>query len=86
MPFASTTSHQTLSLVDIIDFKWLMAGDGHRVHVEQLQADPTYARQCLVLGANSRVPALRDTAKRLAAMLDVVLPCTLATPAPTTPR
>ena len=29
-----------MDLVDIIDFKWLMAKDGLHVHVERLQNDP----------------------------------------------
>jgi hypothetical protein len=64
------------SLVDIIDFKWLMAGDGHRVHVERLQTDRDYACACLVLASGSRVKALRDTAARLARTLGVSLPVT----------
>jgi hypothetical protein len=63
-----------LPLVEIIDFKWLMAGDGHRVHVERLQADRAYADQCLALGAASNTAALRDTAQRLAATLGLALP------------
>jgi hypothetical protein len=62
------------SLIDIIDFKWLMTGDGHRVHVERLQTDRDYACACLALAAGSRVPALRDTAARLARTLGVSLP------------
>ena len=63
-------------LVDIIDFKWLMAGDGHRVHVEHLQTDRDYACACLALASGSRVKALRDTAARLARTLGVSLPVT----------
>jgi hypothetical protein len=68
----------TPSLVDIIDFKWLMAGDGHRVHVENLQTDRDYACACLALGIGSRVKTLRDTANRLACALGVVLQAPLA--------
>jgi hypothetical protein len=57
------------ALVDIIDFKWLMAAEGHRVHVERLQADATYARQCLALAGASRTDALRDVARRLLALI-----------------
>ncbi len=74
--------HRALSLVEIIDFKWLMAGDGHHVHVERLQAEPAYAAQCLALAAGSRIAALRDTAKRLAATLG--LPITAPTAVPLT--
>jgi hypothetical protein len=57
------------ALVDIIDFKWLMAAEGHRVHVERLQADAGYARQCLAQAATSRTDALRDVARRLLAAI-----------------
>ena len=65
---------RAVSLIEIIDFKWLMAGDGHRVHVEHLQTDRDYACACLALASGSRVKALRDTAARLAVALGVVLP------------
>lgn len=72
---AVTTPEQTSpSLVDIIDFKWLMAGEGHRVHVEHLQTDRDYACTCLALASASRVKALRDTAARLASALGLVMP------------
>lgn len=74
MNAVTATEHRALSLVEIIDFKWLMAGDGHHVHVEHLQGDPEYARRCLALAAGSRIAALRDTARRLAATLGLVLP------------
>lgn len=74
MNAASATAPLSLPLVEIIDFKWLMAGDGHRVHVERLQADRGYASQCLALGAVSRTPALREAARRLATQLDLPPP------------
>jgi len=74
MNAAIATEHRALSLVEIIDFKWLMAGDGHHVHVERLQADPAYATACLALAAASRIDALRSTAKRLAGTLGLTLP------------
>ena len=74
MNVVSAPEHCPLSLVEIIDFKWLMAGDGHRVHVERLQADRVYAGRCLALGAASQTPALRDAAQRLAATLNLLLP------------
>ena len=63
-----------LNLVAVIDFKWLMAGDGHRVHVERLQVDRDYACGCLALGAASGIDVLRDSARRLASALQIVLP------------
>ncbi len=61
-------------LVVIIDFKWLMAGEGVRVHVERLQGDRDYAAVCLAQGAKSHIPALRDCARRLAGLLQITLP------------
>ena len=77
-PMNTVTSPEpcAASLVEIIDFKWLMAGDGHRVHVERLQTDRDYACACLVLASGSRVEALRDTAARLARSLGISLPGT----------
>ena len=69
MTAAAPTTSAVPSLIDIVDFKWLMAGMGHRVHVEQLQADPEYARRCLALAAGSPIATLRDAARRLALAL-----------------
>ena len=74
MNAVTSPESRALSLVEIIDFKWLMAGDGHHVHVEHLQADREYARSCLVLAAASRIAALRDTAVRLALAMGLTLP------------
>lgn len=76
MPTTSAAVPDTLCLVDVIDFKWLMVGDGHRVHVERLQTDRVYASQCLALGAASRTPALRDATQRLATALNLPPPPT----------
>ena len=65
---------QLPDLVVIIDFKWLMAGEGVRVHVERLQCDRDYAAVCLAQGAASHIPALRDCAQRLAQLLKITLP------------
>jgi hypothetical protein len=61
----------TLDLLEIIDFKWLMAHEGHRVHVERLQADPVYARECLAIGAASAHKALQMVALRMCARLGI---------------
>lgn len=73
-PSLAAPQNRALSLVEIIDFKWLMAGDGHRVHVERLQDDRAYACDCLCRGATSKIPALRDCARRLAGLLNVAVP------------
>ena len=71
---ATVPEPHALNLVEIIDFKWLMSGDGCRVHVERLQSDRDYACACLTRGAASPIPALRDCAARLAARLLITLP------------
>lgn len=61
-------------LIDIIDLKWLLVGDGHRVHVERLLGDDDYARRCLAWAAQSSNQATRATALRIAQRLGLVLP------------
>lgn len=57
--------HQALQLVEIIDFKWLMASIGLRVHVERLQTDRAYAVELLARAADSRSEAVRAAGQRL---------------------
>ena len=52
-------------LVEIIELKWLLAGHGVRIHVEQLQHDPEYALAVLDRVARSANPALCTAAARL---------------------
>lgn len=59
----------TLQLVDVIDLKWLMAGIGHRVHVERLLADAGYARQCLALASAAPEAEVRAAAARVCRQL-----------------
>ena len=54
-----------VALVEIIELKWLMAGEGLRVHVERLQAEPAYAHQTLALAEASPNTSLRRLAGRL---------------------
>jgi hypothetical protein len=62
-----------LTLVEIIELKWLLAGQGIRVHVERLQQDPHYAADTLQAAADSPQPILRATARRLRARLGLSL-------------
>lgn len=55
----------TLLLVEIIELKWLLAGHGIRLHVEQLQADREYARRVLAQAMAVPNGALRAAARRL---------------------
>ncbi|MEP7280745.1 MAG: hypothetical protein ABI696_02100 [Rubrivivax sp.] len=54
-----------LHIVDLVDFKWLMAHEGHAVHVDRLQHDPAYATEQLALADASPTGALRHVAQRL---------------------
>jgi hypothetical protein len=64
-----TSSQESTLLHDIVGLKWLMAGEGVHVHVERLQSEPAYARECLSRAARSSNPTARDTAARLSARL-----------------
>ena len=61
-------------LLQFVDFKWLMAGEGHRIDVARLQADLAYARGCLALARSSTCAPLREAAERLRSRLETVLP------------
>lgn len=78
MNCVSAREQTALELIDVIDFKWLMAHQGHHVHVERLQSDPDYASQCVQLALASRGEALHRVARRLAG--------SLTAPALNTPR
>jgi hypothetical protein len=58
------------NLADIIGFKWLMAHEGHRVHVQRLQSDPDYASECLAMASTSQQEALVSAAQRLHAQFN----------------
>ena len=52
-------------LVEIIELKWLLAGEGIHIHVERLQSDSAYACRAFNEAAASASPTLRATALRL---------------------
>ena len=58
-----------LALVEIIDLKWLLAGEGLHLHVERLQRDPAYARGVLDAAAASGNAALLAVAMRVRRLL-----------------
>ena len=66
----TSQERQSLDLEDIIDLKWLMAREGHHVHVERLQRDPAYASTCLALAATSPNEATQAAARRLRQCLE----------------
>lgn len=65
-------------LVDVIDLKWLLAGQGHRLHVERMLSDRAYALHCLALAAGSPQEAARVLGARLAAGLGLPMPVACA--------
>lgn len=54
-----------MSLVEIIELKWLLAGEGVHVHVEKLQQDGVYARKLLHDALGSANYSVRDAASKL---------------------
>jgi hypothetical protein len=56
-------------LVEFVDFKWLMAGEGHPIDLDRLQSEPAYTRGCLALAGGSTSVTLRRAAERLARAL-----------------
>ncbi|WP_395699267.1 hypothetical protein [Aquabacterium sp.] len=56
---------RTPSLLDWVDFKWLMATQGCRVDVERLQCDRGYAERCVALALASPSGLLRRLALKL---------------------
>jgi hypothetical protein len=61
-------------LVEFVDFKWLMAGEGHRIDLDRLQSEPAYIRGCLALAGGSTSATLRRAADRLARALGASRP------------
>ena len=59
----------TPELIEFIDFKWLMAAEGHRIDLGRLQSEIAYTRGCLALAAGSTSATLRQAAGRLARSL-----------------
>ena len=70
---APATPAAPLRLLEFVDFKWLMAGEGHRVDLDRLQHEPAYARGCLAVAGGSTSSTLRRAADRLASGLAPVL-------------
>jgi hypothetical protein len=65
MNASSAREQGVLGLVEIVELKWLLSGEGMHVHVEKLQTDPDYACRCLEAAERSANPALRQVALRL---------------------
>lgn len=70
MNCVSNPERQVLELVDVVDFKWLMAHEGHHVNAERLQTDRAYAASCLAQARASSTDALRQVALRLCRQIE----------------
>jgi predicted DNA-binding protein (UPF0251 family) len=70
MNAGSLTEESALRLVDIVELKWMLAGEGVHVHVEKLQSDPEYARECLQAAERSDNATVRQVASKLRARLN----------------
>lgn len=71
MNAVSHRENHALGLVDIVDLKWLLAGEGVHLHVERLQRDAAYARGILDAAARSGNVALPPVARRVREMLGI---------------
>lgn len=55
-----------LSVTELVDFKWLMVGHGHRVDLQRLATEAGYARACIALALAAGEPLLARRAAQLA--------------------
>ena len=65
----STGAGCDTELLDLVTFKWLMAGLGWRVDVSRLRKDAEYARACAQRGLESGQAVLVEQAAELLAAL-----------------
>ena len=56
-------------LIDLVSFKWLMAGQGWWVNLSRLRQDTAYARSCAVVGLGSGQTLLQQRSAELLAAL-----------------
>ena len=67
--YAYTATGCDPELLELVAFKWLMAGIGWRVDVPRLRKDADYARVCAQRGLESGHPVLSEHAAELLAAL-----------------
>jgi hypothetical protein len=63
-----------LNLVEIVELKWMLAGEGVHIHVERLQSDAGYARHILATADRSANATVRSVAQRVRRQLDLPPP------------
>ncbi len=56
-------------LLDLVELKWLLAGQGYKVHLERLQNDVAYARQVVQVARACGHQALQAAAQRASSHL-----------------
>lgn len=54
-----------LSLVDVVQLKWLLSAEGVHLHVERMLAEPPYAHEMLDRAEASTHPMVRALARQL---------------------
>ena len=65
MNAVASLASPTAPLVEVIELKWLLAGEGIYLHVERMLSDDAYAGRALARAAASASPVLRAAAERL---------------------
>lgn len=71
MNAGTTSEHESMALVEIIQFKWLMAHEGRHIHVERMQSDRAYAVEQIVWAEASANASLSAAAATLRAALQL---------------
>jgi hypothetical protein len=66
---ANGTGEYSERFLELVDFKWLMAGLGWRVDLTRLQQDTAYVGECALRGLSSELPLLRQRSSELLASL-----------------
>ena len=69
LPDAYTDTESDTELLDLVTFKWLMAGIGWRVDLPRLRKDTDYARVCAQRGLESGQWLLGERSAELLAAL-----------------
>lgn len=70
-PVADAVTDARLVLLEEVDFKWLMAGQGWWIDTWRLHTDTGYASHLLHLVTQNPTAALRNCAARLQARLEL---------------
>ena len=66
-----TGSETDATLLDLVSFKWLMAGRGWRVDLSRLCEDANYAGACVQRGLDSDLELLRQRSVELRPLLSI---------------